>query len=244
MKSRNMYREYPAISEAEVQELLPLAQKGDIEARNKIIEGYLKYITHLNNKYGNGSEDCFQSAIFGVIEGIKKYKNNKIKFSTYCYFWIKQKINRTRDKENYDGKTAFIERHKRYEKLIKDNPLLPEKEILKRMNISESTLRGLERAGYSKVSLDNKKNWDFLGNKDGIKEAERIVNREYLEYLIKKSCTKQEQIIIRRIYFEGYTEKELAKLHNKTVSAINHLRHNGINKIRKKVKNESKYNRG
>ncbi|MHD0318603.1 sigma-70 family RNA polymerase sigma factor [Fusobacterium sp. THCT1E2] len=244
MKTRNMYREYTAISEAEVQELLPLAQKGDIEARNKIIEGYLKYITHLNNKYGNGSEDCFQSAIFGVIEGIKKYKNNKIKFSTYCYFWIKQKINRTRDKENYDGKTAFIERHKRYEKLIKDEPLLPEKEILKRMNISESTLRGLERAGYSKVSLDNKKNWDFLGNKDGRKEVERIVNREYLEYLIKKSCTKQEGIIIRKIYFEGYTEKELAKLQNKTVSAINHLRHNGISKIRKKVKNESKYNRG
>lgn len=244
MKSKNLYREYPAITEAEVQELLPLAQRGDIEARNKIIEGYLKYITHLNNKYGNGSEDCFQAAIFGVVEGIKNYKNNKTKFSTYCYFWIKQKINRTRDKENHYGNTAFIERYKKYEKLIKNDPLLSEKEILKKMNISESTLRGLERFGYSKVSLDNKKNWDFLGTRDGIKEVERIVNREYLEYLIKKFCTKQERIIIRKIYFEDCTEKELAKLHNKTISAINHLRYNGINKIRKKVENESKYNRG
>lgn len=244
MKSKNLYREYQAITEAEVQELLPLAQRGDIEARNKIIEGYLKYITHLNNKYGNGSEDCFQAAIFGVVEGIKNYKNNKTKFSTYCYFWIKQKINRTRDKENHYGNTAFIERYKKYERLIKDDPLLPEKEILKIMNISKSTLKGLERAGYSKVSLDNKKNWDFLGTRDGIKEVERIVNREYLEYLIKKSCTKQERIIIRKIYFEDCPEKELAKLHNKTISAINHLRHNGINKIRKKVENESKYNRG
>lgn len=244
MKTKNLYREYPVITEVEVQELLPLAQKGNVEARNKIIEGYLKYITHLNNKYGNGSEDCFQAAIFGVIEGIRNYKNNKTKFSTYCYFWIKQRINRARDKENYDGNTAFIERRKKYEKLIKVDPLLPEKEVLKRMNISKSTLRGLERARYSKVSLQNNKNCDFLGTKDGIKEAERIVTREYLEYLIKKSCTKQEGVIIRRIYFEGYTEKELAKLHNKTVSAINHLRHNGINKIRKKVKNESKYHRG
>lgn len=242
MKTRNMYREYPAITEAEVQELLPLAQRGDIEARNKIIEGYLKYITHLNNKYGNGSEDCFQAAIFGVVEGIKNYKNNKTKFSTYCYFWIKQKINRTRDKENHYGNTAFIERYKKYEKLIKDDPLLPEKEILKIMNISKSTLKGLERAGYSKVSLDNKKNWDFLGSKDGIKEAERIIIREYLENLMKKSCTKQEEIVIKKIYFEDYSEKEVAKLLNETVNVISYLRYRGISKIRRKAKNESKYN--
>lgn len=243
MKTRSMYREYPAITEAEVQELLPLAQKGDIEARNKIIVGYLRYITHLNNKYGNGSEDCFQSAIFGVIEGIRNYKNNGIKFSTYCYFWIKQRINRTRDKENYNGNTAFIERRKKYEKLIKDDPLLPEKEILKRMSISESTLKGLERAGYSRISLDNKKNWDYLGTKDGMKEAERIVTREYLEHLIKKSCTEEEAVVIKKIYFEDYSEKEVAELLNKSINNISYIRYRGMMKIKRKAEIESKYNR-
>lgn len=242
MKTKNLYREYPAITEVEAQQLLPLAQEGNIEARNKIIEGYLKYITYLNNKYGNGSEDCFQTAIFGVIEGIKNYKNNETKFSTYLYFWIKQRINRARDKENYDGNTSFIERRKKYEKLIKNDPLLPKKEILKKLNISESTLNGLERAKYAKVSLQNKKNWDLLGTNAGIKETEQIINREYLEYLMQKSCTKQEKMVIKKLYFEDYTEKELAELHNKTVSAINFLKHSGISKMRKRAKNESKYN--
>ncbi|MDH6457619.1 RNA polymerase sporulation-specific sigma factor [Fusobacterium sp. PH5-7] len=241
MKTRNLYKEYPAITEAEVQQLLPLAQKGDIEARNKIIEGYLKYITHLNNKYGNGSEDCFQAATFGVVEGIKNYKNNGTKFSTYCYLWMKQKISRTRDLQLYDGNTAFIETRKKYEKLIKSNPLLLKKEILKKLNISESTLKGLERARYDKVSLQNKRNWDLLGTNAGIKEVERRIDREYLEYLMQKTCTKQEKTVIKKLYFEDYTEKELAELHKKTVSAINFLKHSGISKMRKRAKDESKY---
>lgn len=244
MKTRNMYREYPAITEVEVQELLPLAKEGDIEARNKIIVGYLRYITHLNNKYGNGSEDCFQSAIFGVIEGIKNYKNNRIKFSTYCYFWIKQRINRTRDKENYDGNTSFIERRKKYEKLIKNDPLLPKKEVLKKLQISESTLRGIERSLYAKISLQNKKSCEFLGTDAGTVAVEQIVNREYLEQLIKKYCSKREATIIKQLYFEEYTEQELAKIYNITASGVHFIKNSGINKIKKKVKNESKYNRG
>ncbi|RHG37452.1 hypothetical protein DW261_03400 [Fusobacterium varium] len=243
MNTRNLYREYPAITEAEVQELLPLAQKGNIESRNKIIEGYLKYITHLNNKYGNGLEDCFQAAIFGVIEGIKNYKNNGTKFSTYCYLWIKQKINRTRDLQQYNGNTALIETRKRYEKLLKDNPLLQEKEILKKLDISKSTLRGIERSRYMKISLQDKK-WDFLGTNAGEKEIERRIDREYLEHLIKKYCTKREAAVIKQLFFEEYTEQELAKIYNITVSGIHFIKNSGISKIRKKVKNESKYNRG
>ncbi len=242
MNTRNLYREYPAITEAEVQQLLPLAQKGDIEARNKIIEGYLKYITHLNNKYGNGSEDCFQAATFGVVEGIKNYKNNGTKFSTYCYLWMKQKISRTRDLQLYDGNTALIETRKRHEKLIKDNPLLQEKEVLRKLDISKSTLRGIERSKYTKISLQNEKNWDFLGTNAGEIEVERRINREYLEYLIKKYCTKREAVVIKQLYFEEYTEQELAKIYNITVSGIHFIKNSGISKIRKKVKNESKYN--
>ncbi|MHD0316726.1 sigma-70 family RNA polymerase sigma factor [Fusobacterium sp. THCT1E2] len=243
MKTKNLYREYPAITEAEVQELLPLAQKGDIEARNKIIEGYLKYITHINNKYGNGSEDCFQAATFGIIDGIKNYKRNGTKFSTYCYLWMKQKISRTRDLELYTGNTALIETRKRHEKLIKDDPLLSKKEVLKKLQISESTLRGIERSTYARISLQNKKSWDFLGTDTGIKEVERIINREYLEYLIKKYCTKREAAVIKQLFFEEYTEQELAKIYNITVSGIHFIKNSGISKIRKKAKNESKYNR-
>lgn len=243
MNTRNLYREYKAITEAEVQQLLPLAQKGDIEARNKIIEGYLKYITHLNNKYGNGNEDCFQAATFGIIEGIKNYKDNGTKFSTYCYLWMKQKINRTRDLQLYDGNTALIETRKRHEKLIKDNPLLQEKEVLRKLDISKSTLRGIERSKYAKISLQNEKNWDFLGTNATIKEVERIIDREYLEHLIKKYCTKREAAIIKQLYFEEYTEQELAKIYNITVSGVHFIKNSGISKMRKKVKNESKYNR-
>ncbi len=80
--------------------LFPLAQNGNVEALNKLIElnyGLIVYTMNrlLNRKLGDRLEedDFFHEAVIGLRTAILKYDSSKnIKFSTYASLWIKQAL--------------------------------------------------------------------------------------------------------------------------------------------------------
>ena len=71
----------------ETMELLPLAKKGDKEARDKLISGNLRLILSVIQKFasrGENVDDLFQVGCIGLIKAIDNFDTNQpVRFSTY-----------------------------------------------------------------------------------------------------------------------------------------------------------------
>lgn len=86
----------PPLDEAEERDNIIKAQKGDIEARNKLIEHNLRLVVFLSKKYENTGydvEDLVSIGSIGLIKGINTYKLDKnIKLATYASRCISNEI--------------------------------------------------------------------------------------------------------------------------------------------------------
>ena len=75
---------------------LSLATKGDIDAKNKLIEHNLRLVVYLSKKYENTKidlEDLVSIGTIGLIKGINTYKMDKnIKLATYASRCIDNEI--------------------------------------------------------------------------------------------------------------------------------------------------------
>ena len=86
----------PPLSSEEETKYLILANNGDIEARNKLIEHNVRLVVFLAKKYENTGydlEDLVSIGSIGLIKGINTYKIDKnIKLATYCSRCIANEI--------------------------------------------------------------------------------------------------------------------------------------------------------
>jgi RNA polymerase primary sigma factor len=94
----NEIRRYPLLTAAEEIELAKRIEKGDMAAKERMINSNLRLVVSLAKKY-QGQELCLldliQEGIFGLIRAAEKFDWRKgYKFSTYATFWIRQAIQR------------------------------------------------------------------------------------------------------------------------------------------------------
>jgi RNA polymerase primary sigma factor len=87
-------------------ELILRAQKGDIWARNQIIENSISLIRKIAQKSIQKSalsdNDLIQEGIFGVVTAIEKFDVTLgYKFSTYSSWWIKQAMFKAISEQSY-----------------------------------------------------------------------------------------------------------------------------------------------
>lgn len=185
------------------EELVALAQKGDIEARNKLIEKNIKFIHLINNRM-NGGEEGFQNGVFGLIKSIKQYDATKGKFLTYSAFWIQQFIIRGFQKNNYEVSYNLADKYLKYKKLKFED--LTDKEIMGKMKISQKTFNALIRID-EKTTLTTTE--FFAGRCDEVENIEKGID---LENLMKKYLTNEEIFILKKRYYEDYTLTEIGKI--------------------------------
>lgn len=84
------------LTKAQEKEYLELSAKGDINARNKLVEHNLRLVAHIIKKYyqnASGQEDLVSIGTIGLIKAINTYDINKnIKLSSYASRCIENEI--------------------------------------------------------------------------------------------------------------------------------------------------------
>lgn len=115
--------EYKNIKSLSNELLCHMAQNGDKTAMSAIIENNRRFIykiaLHVNRVFKQNSlsiDDLFQEGCIGALEGVKNFDTTKdIKFVTYSWHWIRQKITRAIIETGY---VIRIPVHK-FDKMIK-----------------------------------------------------------------------------------------------------------------------------
>jgi RNA polymerase primary sigma factor len=91
-------RLYPLLTAAEEVELAKRIERGDLEAKNRMINANLRLVVSQARRYqGHGlpMEDLVQEGMLGLIRAVEKFDWRRgFKFSTYGTLWIRQAIQR------------------------------------------------------------------------------------------------------------------------------------------------------
>jgi RNA polymerase primary sigma factor len=93
---------HPLLTPAEEIELAKRIERGDLAAKNRMIESNLRLVVSIARKYQNLGELCLldliQEGMLGLIRGVEKFDWRKgFRFSTYATLWIRQAIGRALD---------------------------------------------------------------------------------------------------------------------------------------------------
>jgi RNA polymerase primary sigma factor len=94
----NELRRHPLLSREEEVELAKAVERGDLEAKERLINSNLRLVVSNARRYMRQDLnllDLIQEGILGLIRATEKFDYRKgFKFSTYATFWIRQAIQR------------------------------------------------------------------------------------------------------------------------------------------------------
>lgn len=175
----------PPLNDAEEREAVIKAGKGDIDAKNKLIEHNLRLVVFLAKKYENTGydvEDLVSIGSIGLIKGINTYKLDKnIKLATYASRCISNEI------------LMFLRKNKK-----------------RRGEISFEDALNYDSDG-NELHLEDilGTEIDYVPN-----EYERILNKELLEKEIDSLDPREQEIMTLRYGLHNtleYTQKEVAE---------------------------------
>jgi RNA polymerase primary sigma factor len=161
----NEIRRYPLLTAQEEVELSKRIEKGDMAAKERMINSNLRLVVSIAKKYQGqdlGLLDLIQEGIFGLIRAAEKFDWRKgYKFSTYATFWIRQAIqrgiaNRARTIRipvhigQRERKIARVER----ELAAKLERQPTDEEISKESGVPQEQIQEIREAGRAVTSLD------------------------------------------------------------------------------------------
>jgi len=247
---------FPLLSDEELTELLQKAKKGDIEARERLVNCNLKLIFNLVQRFahrGYELEDLFQIGTIGLIKAIDKFDfSYGVKFSTYAVPMIIGEIRRfLRDDHpikvprSYKELIYKINRSRENLSLeLKRDPTI--NEIAADIGVdNEEVIMALE-AVQSPSSIHDTL---YQDDSDPIYVLDQLcVEKENtpvwleniaLKQVLDKLPPREKQVLVLR-FFEDKTQSEIAKIMSLSQVQISRIERAALHRLRQILNEENK----
>ena len=242
----------PVLSNEEKQELLVKIKNGDNEAREKFIQGNLRLVLSVIQRFasrGENIDDLFQIGCVGLIKAIDNFDiTQDVQFSTYGVPMIIGEIRRYL-RDNNSIRVSRSIRDMAYkvlqvkERIVRQTGREPTiEEISKELGVGKEEISMSLDAIQDPISLQEpvyKDGTENLYVMDKVRDTKNIdekwVEKLTIAQALKKLNPREKEIISRR-FFDGRTQMEVADEIGISQAQVSRLEKDAINRIRKAYK--------
>jgi len=242
----------PTLSNEEKNELFIKIKNGDEEAREKFIQGNLRLVLSIIQKFtgrGENVDDLFQVGCIGLIKAIDNFDTTlNVQFSTYAVPMIIGELRRHL-RDNNPIRVSRSLRDLAYkalqakERLTKDNGKEPTiEEIAKDIQVSKEEIVMSLDAIQDPISLQEPV---YMEGSDNIFVMDQVsdtknTEEKWAEDLTiagaMKKLSQREKMIITKRFFDGRTQMEVAEEIGISQAQVSRLEKDAIKRIRRTYK--------
>lgn len=235
----------------EMMELIRRAQAGDEDARTRLVEGNLKLVLSVIQRFmgrGENPDDLFQVGCIGLLKAIANFDTTKdVRFSTYGVPMIAGEIRRYL-RDNSALRVSRSVRDTAYkilqarEKLTAETGREPtEEEIAASLGIPRQEIALALDAISDPVSLSDpvfSDGSESLTVMDQVRDS-RNTDESWIECMAlddaMRSLTGREKRILSLRFYDGKTQMEVASMVGISQAQVSRLEKNAIRQIKKAI---------
>lgn len=245
----------PLISHEEEVELFKKIKKGDLRARNKMIESNLRFVVKIAKKYQNQGlplADLIDEGNIGLITALEKYDVDKgYHFISYAVWWIRQSIMKAINEKSravrlpLNRSNELLQIQKAQKTLMHQNGEEPTVEMLaEATNLDKEIVKTLVSVSKDMVSLDAPvfKDNETSNIGDYIESDFATPDQQVMETLLKEDINealnqlseKEKDIIEHRFGLNNKYQmslKEIGEIYNLTKERIRQIEKRAIQKL-------------
>ena len=238
-----------ALSNEERNELLKKLKHGDLEAREKFINGNLRLVLSVIQRFYNKGEnvdDLFQVGCIGLIKAIDNFDmNQNVQFSTYAVPMIIGEIRRYL-RDNNSIRVSRSIRDLAYKALGVKEKIYKEKqrnatieEIAKQLEVSKEEIVMSLDAIQEPISLqepaysENTENIYIIDQVKDKKNTDELWTQNITIAESMKRLNEKERMIINKRFFEGRTQIEVAEEIGISQAQVSRLERTAIKHIKR-----------
>ena len=242
----------PLLSKKEKEELFLKIKEGDEEAREKFINGNLRLVLSVIQRFygrGESADDLFQVGCVGLIKAIDNFDlSQNVQFSTYAVPMIIGEVRRYL-RDNNSIRVSRSVRDLAYKAIQYKEKYLREKgkeptieEIAKELGVEKEDVAFSFDAIQDPISLqepvynDGSENIYVMDQVKDSKNTDELWAESMTIAQAMKKLTDKEKIVITKRFFDGRTQMEVAEEIGISQAQISRLEKSAINHIKRLYK--------
>ncbi len=242
----------PLLSKEEKEELLRKIKNGDEEARDEFINGNLRLVLSVIQRFygrGESADDLFQVGCVGLIKAIDNFDlEQNVQFSTYAVPMIIGEVRRyLRDNNSIrvsrsvrDLAYKAMQYKERYTKTHGKEPTI--EEIAKELGVEKEDVAFSFDAIQDPISLqepvynDGSENIYVMDQVKDSKNTDELWAESMTIAQAMKKLNDKEKIVVTKRFFDGRTQMEVAEEIGISQAQISRLEKSAINHIKRLYK--------